>query len=132
MNIDRRLEKAERCLKTAALASADDDHDAACNRAYYAMFNAARAALLALGQHDLAMAKTHSGLIAAFGEHLVKSGKLPVELGRSLAMESKRRLIGDYGGDSMSSSDADPALLHATAFVEAISSWLTRGGAQAI
>ena len=52
-----------------------NDVDGACNRAYYAMFDAARAALLASGapvQPDIG--KTHSGLIAAFGQHLVKNG----------------------------------------------------------
>jgi HEPN domain len=86
------LTKADRCLKTAELALADADPDSACNRAYYAMFNAARAALIIAGQSKLAMAKTHSGLVAAFGLHIAKAEHVPVELGRLLAID----LIGGW------------------------------------
>lgn len=41
MSVALWLTKAERSLKTANLTLADDDADAACNRAYYAMFKAA-------------------------------------------------------------------------------------------
>src|SRR5260364_63562 len=50
-------------------------------RAYYAMFDAARAALLASNapvKSDIG--KTHRGLMNAFSEHLVKSGRIPKTL----------------------------------------------------
>jgi uncharacterized protein (UPF0332 family) len=81
------LAKADRCLRSATLLIESGDPDSACNRAYYAIFNAARAALLAVGQDELALAKTHSGLMAAFGLHLVKTGHIPTELGRTFARE---------------------------------------------
>ncbi len=118
MNIDAQLQKAERCLRTAALAFADDDPGAACNRAYYAMFNAGRAALLVVGQPKLAMAKTHSGLVSAFGEHLVS------DLGRLLALESKRRIVSDYDGDPLSAESAADSIANATHFVSAIEKWI--------
>ncbi len=43
------LAKAERALASARLLLADDDREGACNRAYYAMFDAAHAALLHQG-----------------------------------------------------------------------------------
>lgn len=43
------LIKAEQALKSAQLLVAAGDADGACNRAYYAMFDAARAALLSDG-----------------------------------------------------------------------------------
>lgn len=78
------------------------DVDGACNRAYYAMFDAARAALLAAGapvQPDLG--KTHAGLIAAFGLQLVKNGPITKELGRLLKRAEEIRLVADYKGDSV-------------------------------
>ena len=77
------MAKADRaCLSARALLNLGDV-DGACNRAYYAMFDAARAALLASGspvRPDIG--KTHSGLINTFSEHLIKNGPVPKELGR--------------------------------------------------
>ncbi len=72
------------------------DPDGACNRAYYAMFDAARSALLASGAPvEPEVARTHNGLISAFSLHLVKAGRVPVELGRSLNKVEDLRLIAD-------------------------------------
>jgi uncharacterized protein (UPF0332 family) len=58
----------------AAEALLDLGHtDDAVDRAYYAMFNAARAALLACG-YDVEIHKTHKGIINAFSHRLVKEG----------------------------------------------------------
>jgi uncharacterized protein (UPF0332 family) len=118
------LAKAERSLKTASLVLADGDADGACNRAYYAMFNAARAALIAIGQDQPAMAKTHSGLIAAFGEYLVKAGYISFTQGRALAAESKRRMVGDYQGGGLSGEDANDAIANATHFLSAVGEFI--------
>jgi uncharacterized protein (UPF0332 family) len=48
------------------------------------MPNAAQAALLSAGIPEDKLPKTHSGLIAAFGQHVVKTGKVESEFGRSL------------------------------------------------
>ncbi len=62
------------------------DVNGACNRAYYAMFDAARAALSAIQEPPESEAiKTHSGLVSAFSLHLVKTGHVSVELGKSLS-----------------------------------------------
>ena len=55
MTVDVWLERADRSLRTAALVLEDDDPNAACSEAYYAMFHAARAALLAMGEGAAAM-----------------------------------------------------------------------------
>ena len=118
------MDKAMRCLKTADWAYQDGDMDGACNRAYYAMFNAAHATLQALNHPEAALAKTHSGLISAFGEHAVKTGQLPTEHGRAFAEVSKRRMVADYDGDGMSGEDAEVAIRKSTAFVEAVTALL--------
>ena len=42
------MRKAERALASARVLLQDGDAEGACNRAYYAMFDAARAALMVL------------------------------------------------------------------------------------
>jgi uncharacterized protein (UPF0332 family) len=82
---DELMIKAKRALASTKLLLTAEDADGACNRAYYAMFDASRAALIAAGFAELAITtKKHSDLISAFSFHLVKTGKLPIELGRSL------------------------------------------------
>ncbi len=78
------MTKAQRALVSAHTLLADKDNDGACNRAYYAMFDAARAALIASkAPGPPQIAKNHSGLIAAFSLHLVKSGRFPDNLSLS-------------------------------------------------
>jgi uncharacterized protein (UPF0332 family) len=113
--------RAERALRTAELVLADGDTRGACSSAYYAMFYAARAALLAVGEGATAMAKTHSGLIAGFNRHLIRSGLMPAEFGQMLGQEASRRYIADYEGDPIEPSHARAAIDHAKAFVAAMS-----------
>ena len=97
MNAQDLLAKAIQAAASAKLLLDAGDADGACNRAYYAMFDAARAALLASGAPVPAeIAKTHSGLISAFSLHLVKTGRVPVEFGKSLNKAEELRLIADY------------------------------------
>ena len=78
------LAKAIRAAASAKVLLDTGDADGACNRAYYAMYDAARAALLASGSPvEPEIAKTHSGLISAFSLHLVKAGRVSVELGKA-------------------------------------------------
>jgi uncharacterized protein (UPF0332 family) len=57
------MAKAERACASARLLYEAGDAEGACNRAYYAMFDAARAALLTSGAPVRAdIGKTHGGL----------------------------------------------------------------------
>lgn len=97
MTPDDVLVKAAQALASAKALLALGDADGAANRAYYAMFDAARAALLASGRIVATESiRTHSGLITAFSLHLVKTGKIPVELGRSINKAEDIRLAADY------------------------------------
>ncbi|MDD2744238.1 MAG: HEPN domain-containing protein [Rhodocyclaceae bacterium] len=121
MNQHDLLLKADRAAASAALLLLSGDADGACNRAYYAMFDAARAALLASGAPvRTEVAKTHSGLITAFSEHLVKTGMLPVALGKSINRVEDLRLIADYKGDPVDAIHAAEAVAQAEAFIQAI------------
>ena len=121
MNAQDLMAKAHRALASAHKLLQDNDSDGACNRAYYAMFDAARAALIASkAPVPPEIAKTHSGLIAAFSLHLVKPGLFPVELGRSFNKAEDLRLMADYKGDPIGADDALWAVQQAQAFVAQI------------
>ena len=113
--------KADRALESARLLLESGDVEGACNRAYYAMFDSARAALIASSAPvESEVARTHSGLIAAFSLHLVKTGVIPVEHGRALNKVEDLRLIADYRGDQVTRDRALWALEQATSFIAAI------------
>jgi uncharacterized protein (UPF0332 family) len=115
------MDKALRALSSARLLLADGDVDGACNRAYYAMFDAAHAALLGSGtpiNHD--ETKTHRGLNGAFGRHLVKAGHLSPELGRALNEVERIRRLADYTGEDIGYEKANWTVEQAEAFVAAM------------
>ncbi len=115
------MTKAQRALTSSITLLNDGDGDGACNRAYYAMFDAARAALIAAKSPvPPEIAKTHSGLIAAFSLHLVKTELFPKELGRSLNKAEDLRLVADYKGDPISLEDAQWTVQQAQIFVEQV------------
>jgi uncharacterized protein (UPF0332 family) len=117
------LEKAERALSGARLLLGAGDSEGACNRAYYAMFDAAHSALLSVQTDALETStKTHQGLISAFGKHIVQGHHVDVELGRALNKVQRLRQLADYTGDPVSLEDARWAVEQAQAFVEAIRS----------
>ena len=122
------MQKAARALASARLLLDAGDTDGACNRAYYAMFDAARAALSAEDAPETP--KTHGGLIAAFGLQLVKPGRLPRELGRMLNRAEEVRLLADYTGGSVEPAEAREALSQAQAFVDAVRDYLRNGSSQ--
>lgn len=97
MTIAAYMRKSEQALASANQLLANGDIAGACNRAYYAMFDAAQAALLAANVWAAAnAAKTHRGLLSAFGQHLVLGGQVPAELGSSLNKVQRLRLLADY------------------------------------
>ena len=116
------MRKSEQALSSARQLLATGDADGACNRAYYAMFDAAQAALLAANVGAAANAtKTHRGLISAFGQHLVLGGHVAAELGSSLNKVERLRLLADYTGDPVSDEDSAWAVEQSGIFVAAIS-----------
>lgn len=115
------IHKAVQAVASGRLLLESGDVDGACNRAYYGMFDAARAALLAadtgLPPH---IGKTHRGLINAFSLHLIKPGILPKELGRQLKRAEEARRVADYTGDIIDHDISLQTVEAAEAFVIAI------------
>jgi uncharacterized protein (UPF0332 family) len=119
------LIKAERALRAARLLIEAGEIEGACNRAYYAMYDAAHAALLAENKADFKITKTHSGLIAAFGLHIVSTNKISRDLGRSFNEVEQLRLLADYTGEEITSEQVYSAVKKAETFVAAISRMLS-------
>jgi len=115
------IAKAERALSAARILLQAEDSEGACNRGYYAMHDAAHAALIAAGHetHDSPI-KTHHGLIAEFGKKLVQSGQMEVSLGRALNKAEDIRLLADYSPESPPLVEARLMVEQAEAFVAAI------------
>lgn len=115
------MRKAETALSSARRNLQARDGDGACDRAYYAMFNAAHAALFALGIEGLTRPiKTHNGLIAKFGQEVVVAGHLPADHGADLNNVQKFRLVADYSAESVDLADATWSVERAEAFVDAV------------
>ena len=115
------LQKAQRALSGARLLLQSGDTEGACNRAYYAMFDAAHAGLISVGaERPDAPIKTHNGLIGAFGQHLVLGKHLSAEHGENFNKVQRLRQLADYTGDPVGLADATWALEQAEAFVCAI------------
>lgn len=86
------IEHAHEMLDVAALNSAEGHHGSAINRAYYAIFYAANGLLATQG---LARSK-HSGVIAAFRQHFVKTGHIEVGYSRIYERVMDDRHVTDY------------------------------------
>jgi uncharacterized protein (UPF0332 family) len=89
--------KASEAADDAHLLYANERYDAACNRAYYAMFNGARALLLQRGI-DPATAKKHATVLRLFSLHFVKGGPFEAADGRALSEAGQARNQADYSG----------------------------------
>jgi uncharacterized protein (UPF0332 family) len=113
--------KAVVALRSAKLLLSSGDIDGACNRAYYAMADAARASLWLLQpETDASVIKTHSGLISAFSLQLVKGGRVPSELGRMFNRAEEIRLVADYKSESIGQEIAAQLIRDAETFVGAM------------
>ncbi len=111
------MAKAIQAAASARVLLDTGDADGACNRADYAMFDAARAVLLASGAD---VGKTHKGVLNAFSERLIKNGQLPKEMGRLLKHAETFRYVADYEGDPVELSDAQTQVEQAETFVSAM------------
>ena len=113
--------KANTALKSAQILMDAKDFDGACNRAYYAMHDAAKAALYANNPTlKILSIKSHSGLINAFSQQLVKTQLVPLDFGKSFNKIEDLRLIADYRGDSLTHEQCLWAIEEASRFVSVL------------
>lgn len=121
MTPEKYFAKASRAARSASILLGEGETEGACNRAYYAMFNAAHAALLWSGAHvNPGETKKHSSLIAAFGKHLVLTGLLSRDLGQAFNKAESVRILADYTGEDIEIEKAREIVAQAQPFVVAI------------
>ena len=87
-----RLEKAKNDLSDAQKSFSEGMFETAANRAYYAIFHAARAVLILDGQDY----KRHSGVIAFFRKDYIKTGVLDESLSEIIKNAFELRTESDY------------------------------------
>ena len=88
--------KAHVASQSARLLIESGDADGAVNRAYYAVFGAARAALATV-RSSLALSKRHGTIYRRFDKHLVQERGFDPSLGRMfLSKQRKARQAADY------------------------------------
>ncbi len=117
--------KGERALESARRVLDSGDAELATNRAYYACFNLARAALAGEGEQP----KTHSGVHNRFALLFVATGRVPEDIARTLPHAAQVRERADY--DALATTDMNAAanlLADAERFVATV--WeVVEGGA---
>lgn len=116
--IQYRMERAHQTLHTAQLLREQNaDTASTVNRAYYAMFYAALALLTTVGEET----SKHSGVMALFDRHFIKTGVLPKEMGKFLHTAFDARQIGDYEDKpEISQTMAEQILEFSTKFIKSI------------
>jgi hypothetical protein len=74
-------------------------------------------------------ASSHRGVISLFGQHFIRTGIFPAELGRVLSRAYDVRLTGDYAvGLSVSREEAENLLESARRFVTEVRTYLEKEG----
>jgi len=108
------IKKASDSIEAARMMKAQAFHDFSVSRSYYAMFYLAEAFLLS---KELSFSK-HSAVIAAFGQHFVKTNLVPQKFHRYLLDSQEDRLSGDYDFRSrITEADAGKQILRAEEFL---------------
>ena len=90
----KHLQSSEQALSDAGFLLQDDRLQAAANRAYYAMFHAAMAALAHMGIQQLP--RTHRGTLNQFGQHCIVNGPIDPRLGTYLRRAQNLLRQSDY------------------------------------
>ena len=110
------FERAAECLEDAKILLDNERPAAAVARSYYAMFHAATAVLSV----KAVKRSSHSGILSAFGEYLVKPGLLEQRMHRYLREAFELRQQTDYEPIvEIESRQARETLEHAIEFVNA-------------
>jgi uncharacterized protein len=119
--VDRELKRARHALQASRLLVDNHLFQDAVSRSYYAVYHAARAALLTIGQD----ADTHKAVRRLFGLYLVKTGKIERRFAKILVAEQEDRELGDY--DIVTEIDEDRAcarLTEAEEFIERLEKFI--------
>ena len=118
-----RLEKAKNDLSDAQKNFAEEMFETAANRAYYAIFHAARAVLILDGQDY----RRHAGVISFFRKDFIKTGILDESLSEILKNAFELRTESDYSDFFIiSKSEIEQQIKDAAFFVSEIEKYVGR------
>ena len=118
------LEEARSSLQAAKILCREGYCGFAASRAYYAMFYVAQAFLLG----KAVSFSRHAGVVAAFGQHFVKTGQVPPEHHRHLIQGMELRQMGDYGrSHEITAEQCDLLIEHAEDFLRFAEEVIARG-----
>jgi uncharacterized protein len=112
--IAKYIAHAHQAVATGKLVLAHEDYITAVNRAYYAIFYAANALLASKGLER----SKHSGVIAGFRQHFVKTGLIEPEFSRFFGAAMDERHAGDYDLEPLDYESASRHLENAAIFLE--------------
>ena len=117
-----RMQQAAESLEEAQyLMTGEKSLRSVVNRIYYGMFYA----VLALLIYEPYAASKHSGVLAYFNKHFVKSGLFPESLGRVLNKAFELRQRGDYREYfELTKDQVEPLLDEAAQFVADVRKYL--------
>jgi uncharacterized protein (UPF0332 family) len=101
--------KAREAATDARILIGAERFDAAANRAYYAMFNAARA-LLGLRGVKPAAAKRHATVLRKFSSEYVVNGPFDRDDGHALRLAGDARVVADYDEIQVTRAKAEAVL----------------------
>lgn len=110
------MNRARQTLESSGVLLAHGDYPGAMNRAYYAMFYAANALIATKGLER----SKHSGVMAAFRQHFVKTGMIEPEYSDFLGGAMQERHAGDYEVQEFRREAAARHLEHAAKFIQRI------------
>jgi uncharacterized protein (UPF0332 family) len=111
--------RARASVHSARLILDAGDTNGAISRAYYGMFDLARAALWSIDP-KLIVTKTHATIISRFSRHMVKDRGFSRELGKALRRAHDLRLVTDYSQSMATKDDARGVVEAAERFLAAV------------
>ena len=118
------IQEGERCLKASKVLLENDLYPDSVAKSYFAMFHFAKATLIS----EKVERHRHSTVVSAFGEMLVKPGKIEKELGRMLNIALDDRRKADYQGTKFTSLFTEEytskRLAEAEKFAETVNDYL--------
>ena len=117
------VKKSEESIKAAGLLFDNDLFGFAVSRAYYAMFYLVSAVLLTKNMNF----SKHKAVVAAFGQHFVKTNIFEHKFHRYLVESFEQRQIGDYEVlDDITEETAQRTINRAEEFMIAVKDYLAK------
>jgi uncharacterized protein (UPF0332 family) len=109
-------DKALAAAEDARSLFGSDRYDAAVNRAYYAMFSAARTLLILRGLKADSL-KRHASVLRRFSADFVKNGPFGADDGHALRLAGDARVVADYDDVPVTRAKAEDVLASMERFI---------------